>query len=1687
MKKIISILCAIALLPIFSVSAEDEAAQVGPVDRAYESGNIYELTTPEKNIFRIAGSDKEFILLDDEDGFFVLAKDVYGTHAYDPDGTQKFDPEDSNNLAFWLNNGFLKDGNGGLKLPDEIIKYVDNDREWFTEGGYPGGNCPDDYTVKCGVVVLSQQEWLKYDEVFGVLDDIPPYGWWLRTGRGKNGGSGRVLASKTGDGRIGGTFDDDAKNSVRNYIRPAFYLKNEFFTEVRLDKIGINAGAKLAKHFSYKDFKGEGTLEYSDSEMRNFGFDVPFEIIDGNERISENILKNELKYNLSGESTKENIVCGKGQSVKTVLPVTDSICYEIILDLGTDKVSENNGVVFCADYYAEDGMTKTRKRRELMSFGGTKPSEEYVLNNTSVPENTRFILFTIETKENISGTVRFGGLFLKTFDPEVEFKTDWEPLNIINPIKDSFGVTIKCETTLPKAFTIGYRVTYDADGYVFRGKEKKVMISTEGVCETTVEMENLRRGNGVLELYVKYGYCTVKTLRKTVSILETYDWKKDNGLIRHGIVAHPDRFWASNKTIANSVYDAGFNLNRSDMAWYYIENSKKGEYDFTQMDIGVREMEAGNIKWVPILTYSSELYTGGRRNGIKSNEAMEGFADYVRAVVKHYPELDTFELWNEPNNNGFWGPKSNSNEYANFVKIISKAIKELRPDATVIAGAIDVSKNGVAWSRELFDYGIYPYIDAFSTHPYYHPALNDDAFLPKLKQYQNIIEDYGGWKDIWLTEIGWTTFGKKELEETQAKEMIKILAHSDYAGVTSTLFNITAGAEDFGLIDTDIGNRVKPNYLSTTTYYVQTQGAQFLTKLDLNPDCHTFLYRKNDKPMLISWCHTGDTAKLIFDDPVKVYDMYGNFEYEANTVEQTDSPEYIYISDGGFIYNNLKSKAALGFEEFLERYKSVLGESLAAEITKNAEYIRNSAEFSKEDVDKIYETGIEIIAFFGNDILKSENTNMMCEYNKCAMEAADLYSLKGEDYKNISEEALTEAYETYKKLINGSGETKRFTYELLRHSKKHSSAAKQAAKSKYVENGFAASEDLIAENLTKWAKAAMDIEGNENIGISFQTVPGMIETYAGAKTKESFYIYNNNGMSVKGKLRLTASNGNILYESNDIILPAKGKYTEEAEFELSDVAYGKDEFIISFEGDVDAKSKLQANIIPKVDVTFENVETPVDDITELRLKLTDKTDEVVKGSVKITPPEGWSVEDGMSFEVVPGEEVTVGVPVRGKTRSSFNCYIFDVEVFDPAGESIIKKSVPLDFTVVVKADKELSTEEFDGDISDWSNAYPTYVNVPADPKSKSSWQSADIAARVFTKWDDEYFYLLADIYDDIQNQLQHGASIYNGDSIQIAIDALNNKSASAYDSDDYEYGFALTQTGEETYAWHTASVNEDGIKPGNWSRVLRDEERKNTRYLIKIPKSDLAPMEFKEGSVIGFNYVINDANLVGTRETWFELTWGIGTRKDPASFHNWELVPFEERTDNGADAVLGIFDTEMNGVLIFTDISGHWAEEIIKSAYSKGLVKGMGNRTFAPDRKLTVAEALSLVERLSDLPDSDHKFDDVEGSDWYYKPIAKMFSAGFIPDEMVNENKIEPKRIITREEFAAVIAKYSGISEGRGRDFADKEEISAWAKNYVNAVADADIMIGDNEGNFDPKGGLTRAEACKVILKINQR
>ena len=91
------------------------------------------------------------------------------------------------------------------------------------------------------------------------------------------------------------------------------------------------------------------------------------------------------------------------------------------------------------------------------------------------------------------------------------------------------------------------------------------------------------------------------------------------------------------------------------------------------------------------------------------------------------------------------------------------------------------------------------------------------------------------------------------------------------------------------------------------------------------------------------------------------------------------------------------------------------------------------------------------------------------------------------------------------------------------------------------------------------------------------------------------------------------------------------------------------------------------------------------------------------------------------------------------------------------------------------------------------------------------------------------------------------------------------------------------------------------------------------------------------------------------------------------------------------------FDATYSGKDLFPDIDGHWAKDYINQAANKGFVNGYEDGTFRPDRNITRAEAVTLVNRTLDRHPDKNYFtkdmlvwpDNMDTTKWYYADMQE--------------------------------------------------------------------------------------------------
>ncbi|MFD0715477.1 S-layer homology domain-containing protein [Paenibacillus sp. GCM10027626] len=167
----------------------------------------------------------------------------------------------------------------------------------------------------------------------------------------------------------------------------------------------------------------------------------------------------------------------------------------------------------------------------------------------------------------------------------------------------------------------------------------------------------------------------------------------------------------------------------------------------------------------------------------------------------------------------------------------------------------------------------------------------------------------------------------------------------------------------------------------------------------------------------------------------------------------------------------------------------------------------------------------------------------------------------------------------------------------------------------------------------------------------------------------------------------------------------------------------------------------------------------------------------------------------------------------------------------------------------------------------------------------------------------------------------------------------------------------------------------------------------------------------------------------------------------------------------------------------------HWAHRAVKELSAKHIVNGVSSTKFAPELKVTRAEFAALLTRLLGLA-AQHKagFADVEPAAWYAEAIAAAAEAGIIRG--VSDSAFAPDRPVTREEMATMLVRAYSVKHGEtGVDaaepaFKDQKLISAWAAESVSAAYRLGLVKGNEAKLFHPQNFATRAEADQMIYNL---
>ncbi len=158
----------------------------------------------------------------------------------------------------------------------------------------------------------------------------------------------------------------------------------------------------------------------------------------------------------------------------------------------------------------------------------------------------------------------------------------------------------------------------------------------------------------------------------------------------------------------------------------------------------------------------------------------------------------------------------------------------------------------------------------------------------------------------------------------------------------------------------------------------------------------------------------------------------------------------------------------------------------------------------------------------------------------------------------------------------------------------------------------------------------------------------------------------------------------------------------------------------------------------------------------------------------------------------------------------------------------------------------------------------------------------------------------------------------------------------------------------------------------------------------------------------------------------------------------------------------------------FDDISGHWAEEDIDKMGKKAIIRGTGNDMFTPEGKLSLYQSIWLAMRAARIKYTQEEWKETAAKYGMLKGLDEQDAP------------------VSRERFAEVILKAIETQRVLYEDkdklisFSDMQSIGEEYIQSVNKLSGIEILKGDENGNFNPKATLTRAEGATIIARVYQ-
>jgi hypothetical protein len=208
---------------------------------------------------------------------------------------------------------------------------------------------------------------------------------------------------------------------------------------------------------------------------------------------------------------------------------------------------------------------------------------------------------------------------------------------------------------------------------------------------------------------------------------------------------------------------------RIDVDWSRIQ-PEPDRFEWASTDRAVAGARARGMEVLAMIGYTPAWARPDGTSDKHPPTDIGAFSAFADAAARRYHSLDvnTWEVWNEPNLNSFWEPNPDPESYARLLVATSNAIRAVDSEAFIVAAGLSPASDSpdgsnispVTFLDRLYRAGAADSFDAVAMHPYSYPVnptaevpLNHFAIVtPELREVMLIHGDEES--RIWATEYG---------------------------------------------------------------------------------------------------------------------------------------------------------------------------------------------------------------------------------------------------------------------------------------------------------------------------------------------------------------------------------------------------------------------------------------------------------------------------------------------------------------------------------------------------------------------------------------------------------------------------------------------------------------------------------------------------------------------------------------------------------------------------------------------------------------------------------------------------------------------------------------------------------------------------------------------------------------------